>query len=49
VAARLAEEGGEPMTDPLFDGAAAPDATEAAGVPDASGTPIGRENHRADP
>jgi segregation and condensation protein B len=37
VAARLAEEGGEPMIDSLFDAA---DTAEA---------PVGRENHRADP
>jgi segregation and condensation protein B len=38
VAARLAEEGGEPMTEPLFEGSG-----------DAAGAPVGRENHRADP
>ena len=49
VAARLAEEGGEPMTDPRFDGSNARDLAEAASPADASGAPIGSENHRADP
>jgi segregation and condensation protein B len=49
VAARLAEEGGEPMTDSLFDGSSATDPTEAAGTADASRARLGEENHRADP
>ena len=49
VAARLAEEGGEPMTEPLFDGAVTTDLTEAAGATGAAEAPIGSENHRADP
>lgn len=48
VAARLAEEGGEPMTEPLFQAPADghPEPTGPADVPEA---PVGRENHRADP
>ncbi len=49
VAARLAEEGGEPMTEPLF----VTSAETAAGGPvasaDAAEAPADRENHRADP
>jgi segregation and condensation protein B len=48
VAARLAEEGGEPMTEPLFEGPAegGPDPT---GPEDAAEAPVGREHHRAEP
>jgi segregation and condensation protein B len=51
VAARLAEEGGEPMTDPLFEasadgGASDPDPADPA---EAAEAPIAREIHRADP
>jgi segregation and condensation protein B len=49
VAARLAEEGGEPMTDSLFDADAATVPTDAAGLADAAESPVGREHHRADP
>lgn len=49
VAARLAEEGGEPMTEPLF----ATSTDTAPGGPvapeDAARAPVGRDNHRADP
>ena len=52
VAARLAEEGGEPMTEPLFDRAAATGATDPAdpaGSGEATEAPVGREDDRADP
>ena len=52
VAARLAEEGGEPMTEPLFDRAAATgatDPTDPAGTGEAAEAPVGREDDRADP
>jgi segregation and condensation protein B len=58
VAARLAEEGGEPMTEALFDRAAAAtdptgaadagNPTDPAATSDAAEGPAGREDHRAD-
>ncbi len=48
VAARLAEEGGEPMTEPLFE-TPADGRHDPTGPADAAEAPVGRENHRADP
>ena len=49
VAARLAEEGGEPMTEPLFEAPTATHPTDSAGAAAAAEAPVGRQDHRADP
>ena len=49
VAARLAEEGGEPMTEPLFDGSADAGREEPSGAAVTLDAPAGNERQQTDP